>query len=63
MAREKQKFGLDMRGETEVDPNIELKDYSGPFKTRSQVYGFLKRTARQYVFTGPSLQLRHTARL
>jgi hypothetical protein len=33
MAREKQKFGLDMRGETKVDPKVELKDYSGPFKS------------------------------
>jgi hypothetical protein len=32
MARQKQDLGKDTRAEIKVDPNVELKDYSGPFR-------------------------------
>ena len=32
MGKEKRELGKDPRGEIKVDPNIELQDYSGPFK-------------------------------
>lgn len=49
MAREKQRLGLDFRGVTEVDPNVELKDYSGPFKSDLRFSDFSREQgARMY---------------